>query len=116
MKKVFIFCLSLIPFMGFSGEPEIELKELPQFGEEQKSQIPVFHAEVDLGKSVSVTADQQSTFIVSIYDAANAALLYQGSTYDGYCHFTSTLPSGIYYLVISGLGYSYEGEFKIIDD
>lgn len=107
--------LSLLPFMGLCGEPEIELTERPTINP-HKTEIPVFHAEVDLGKSVSVTADKQSTFTVSIYDATTSTLLYQGDTYDGYCHFTSTLPSGSYYIVISGPGYSYEGEFEINND
>jgi len=91
------------------------LKEIPR-STEYKTDVPVFHAEVDLGRSVSVTADKQSTFTVSIYDATTSTQLYQGDTYDGYCHFTSTLPSGSYYIVISGPGYSYEGEFEINND
>lgn len=115
MKHMLLLLLSLIPFIGLCGEPEIELFEI-SVPEQHKSEIPVFHAEVDLSKSVSVTADLPSTFCVSIYDATNTTLLYQGNTYDGYYHFTSTLPSGNYYIVISGLGYSYEGEFEISND
>jgi len=112
MKHSLLLLLSLIPFIGLGGEPEIELYQA-SISKDQKSEIPVFHAEVDLSKSVSVTADLPSTFCVSIYDSTNTTLLYQGNTYDGYCHFTSTLPSGSYYIVISGPGYSYEGEFEI---
>lgn len=107
--------LTLIPISGFGGEPEIELKEIPR-STEYKSDVPVFHAEIDLSKSVSVTANLLSSFSVSIYDATTLSLLYQGNTYDGYCHFTSTLPSGSYYIVISGTDYSYEGEFEIAND
>lgn len=115
MRHSLLLLLLLLPFIGLGGEPEIELFEI-SVPEQHKSEIPVFHAEVDLSKSVSVTADLPSTFCVSIYDATNTTLLYQGSTYEGYCHFTSTLPSGNYYIVISGLGYSYEGEFEISND
>lgn len=115
MKHSLLFILSLIPFIGLGGEPEIELNEILD-PKEKRSEIPVFHAEVDLSKSVSVTADLPSTFCVSIYDATTMTLLYQGNTYDGYCHFTSTLPTGSYFIVISGPGYSYEGEFEIAND
>ena len=111
MKHVLLL-MSLLPFVGLCGEPEIELTEIPQ-NPEHSSQIPVFHAELEQNLSVTVTADKQSSFSVSIYDATTSTLLYQGNTYDGYCHFTSTLPSGSYYIVISGPGYSYEGEFEI---
>ena len=115
MKHSLLLLLSVIPFIGLGGEPEIELNQI-SVSDHHKSEIPVFHAEVDLGRSVSVTADKQSTFSVSIYDATTSTQLYQGDTYDGYCHFTSTLPSGSYYIVISGPGYSYEGEFVINND
>lgn len=115
MKHMLLLLLSVIPFIVLGGEPEIELYQI-SVSNHHKSEIPVFHAEVNLSMSVSVTADLPSTFCVSIYDATNMTLLYQGSTYDGYCHFTSTLPSGNYYIVISGLGYSYEGEFEINND
>lgn len=93
MKKL-LFLLSLIPISGFGGEPEIVLNQYLN-PEEQKTEIPVFHAEVDLDKSVSVTADLSSSFRVSIYDATTSTLLYQGDTYEGYCHFTSTLPRDV---------------------
>jgi len=115
MKKTLTFIATMLPLIGLCGEPEIELSEYLD-PNEHKFEIPVFHAEIDLGRSVSVTADKQSTFSVSIYDASTSTLLYQGDTYDGYCHFTSTLPSGNYYIVISGPGYSYEGEFVINND
>lgn len=111
MKHVLLL-MSLLPFVGLCGEPEIELTEIPQ-NPEHSSQIPVFHAELEQNLSVTITADKQSSFSVSIYDATTSTLLYQGNTYDGYCHFTSTLPSGSFYIVISGPGYSYEGEFEI---
>lgn len=115
MKHILLLLLSLFPFIGLGGEPEIELSEYLD-SEVKKTEIPVSHAEIDLSKSVSVTANLLSSFSVSIYDATTLSLLYQGNTYDGYCHFTSTLPSGNYYIVISGPGYSYEGEFEIAND
>lgn len=115
MRKLISLLLSLFPFVGLYGEPEIELAQTLD-PNEQKTEIPVFHAEVNQTNSVSVSTEQPSTFCVSIYDATNTTLLYQGSTYVGYCHFTSTLPSGSYYIVISGLGYSYDGEFEISND
>lgn len=115
MKHMLLLLLSLIPFIGLCGEPEIELSEYLD-SDVQKTEIPVFHAEVNQTNSVSVSTEQPSTFCVSIYDVTNMTLLYHGSTYGGYCHFTSTLPSGNYYIVISGFGYSYEGEFEISND
>lgn len=112
MRHSLLLLLSLIPFIGLGEEPEISLSQILD-PEVKKSEIPVFHAEIDMSKSVSITADLSSSFRVSIYDATTSTLLYQGDTYDGYCHFTSTLPSGNYYIVISGPGYSYEGEFEI---
>jgi uncharacterized glyoxalase superfamily protein PhnB len=115
MRNHLTLLLSLFPFIGICGEPEIELKEsLPEF--HQKSEIPVFHAELELNQSVTVTADQQSTFTVSIYDATNMTLLYQGDTYDGYYHFTNTLSAGSYSIEISCDDVSYEGEFEVVND
>ena len=86
MKHSLILLLSLIPFTGFSGEPEIELSQNVAHGT-HRTEIPVFHAEIDMSKSVSITADLPSSFSVSIYDATTSTLLYQGDTYKGYCHF-----------------------------
>lgn len=115
MKHMLLLLLSLIPFIGICGEPEIELSQI-SVTDHHKSEIPVFHAELELNQSVTVTADQQSTFTVSIYDATNMTLLYQGNTYDGYYHFTNTLSAGSYSIEISCDDVSYEGEFEISND
>ncbi|MBR3028828.1 MAG: hypothetical protein IKH58_11915 [Bacteroidales bacterium] len=115
MRKLILLLLSLLPIMGLYGEPEIELKEIPQ-NPEHNSQIPVFHAELELNQSVFVTADQQSTFTVSIYDATHTILLYQGETYDGYYHFANTLSAGSYSIEISCDDILYEGEFEVGSD
>lgn len=114
MKHVLLL-MSLLPFVGLCGEPEIELTEIPQ-NPEHSSQIPVFHAELEQNLSVTVTADKQSSFTVSIYDTTNMTLLYQGDTYDNYYHFTNTLPAGSYIIDISCDDVSYEGEFEISND
>lgn len=118
MRKLFLFLLFLLPFVGSAGEPEtIPLSIEDKFTDEDnrnETGSTSFSAQLINNNLVKVQSTEISTFEVRILDVEDNSVCYGGSTTYGILHITtSSLSVGHYILNIKGDGFIYVGEFII---